>query len=330
LAANANIRCLEDGPTGGTRIQFGDDEIGQMINAPLPSSGGWNLSRIRDLSLAQSAYQIITEKRIWLPNMTMSEAVDIPVTTVAEIGKIGPVHRDINGYTPTGGIRGPFDITPRKPKSAPTYPVLWAHDAKNERTMSFDEDCEGIPRRGTTATERAALDLKVANIWKTASHCHFNCDFRFNSQSTGMQFTPNKTIGGTAWSSIQLSSIEKEKALVLWGNTTLGLLLRWWHSNRQQSGRGRIGVSILQTLPIFDVTALKPKRLNEAVKLFDTLCKSELSPIHEIDNDPVRKELDERFARDVLGLPALIYMRGGALELLRRKLAQEPSIRGNK
>jgi hypothetical protein len=81
--------------------------------------------------------------------------------------------------------------------------------------MSFDADREGIPRRGSTAAERAALRIKVATVWDTASHCHFNCDFQFNSQSTGMQFTPRKTIGGRAWLSIRLSSVEQEKALVL-------------------------------------------------------------------------------------------------------------------
>jgi hypothetical protein len=55
-----------------------------------------------------------------------------------------------------------------------------------------------------------------------------------------------------------------------------------------------------------------------------------LLPIHEIDKDPVRKELDERFAREVLGLPEQILAPGGALEVLRMKLALEPSIRGNK
>ena len=219
LIAGAKIRRLEDGPVGGTPLRFGDDTIGQALDAPLPASGGWNLARIADLSLAQTAYQLVNEGRIWLPGMSKSEAANTSITTVATIGAIGPIHRDINGNTPTGGIRGPFDISPLKPNSAPTYPVLWAHDAERERTMSFDADCEGIPRRGSTPKEQAAVDLKVASIWNTASHCHFNRDFRFNSQSTGMQFTPRRTIGGRAWLSIRLASVEQEKALVAMGET---------------------------------------------------------------------------------------------------------------
>jgi hypothetical protein len=330
LIATSTIPRLEDGPIGGCPIRFGNEVIGQVLNAPLPSSGGWNLSRIADLSLAQSAYQIANEKRVWLPTMNNAEALTIPITTIGKIGHIGPVHRDINGKTPTGAIRGPFDVPPVKPGSAPTYPVLWAHNADNERTMSFDGDCEGIPRRGSTTAEQAALALKVETVWSTASHCHFNCDFRFNSQSTSMQFTPRRTIGGRAWLSIQLPSVEQEQTLVLWANTSLGMLLRWWHSNRQQSGRGNIGRLTLHTLPVLDLTALTSEQIHEAVKIFEAMGGQQLLPLHEMDKDPVRKELDEQFARKVLGLSEGVLIPGGPLELLRMKLSREPSIRGSK
>ena len=329
LIESQKLRRLEDGPLNGTPLHFGDEVIGQALDAPLPVSGGWNLSRIVDLSLAQTAHQL-TQKSIWLPSMNKSEIVDIPVTTVGNIGEIGPYHADINYNTPAGGIRGPFDISSVEPNSAPTYPVLWAHEAARERTMSFEGDSEGVPRQGSTSEEQTIVDLKVENIWNTASHCHFNRDFRFNSQSTGMQFTPRETIGGTAWLSIKLSSGDQEKALVVWANTSLGLLLHWWHANKQQSGRGRIGKNMLHTLPILDVTALEPRLLAEAVKLFDAMSEQPLLPLHKLDSDPVRKELDEAFARNVLRLPESILTSGGPLELLREKLSREPSIRGSK
>ena len=108
------------------------------------------------------------------------------------------------------------------------------------------------------------------------------------------------------------------------------MLLYWWHSNKQQSGRGSIAKSILQTLPILDVTALKPRQLAKAVALFDAMSGLNLLPLHEIDKDPVRQELDNKFARDVLDLQAPMVKTGEPLELLRMKLAQEPSIRGAK
>ena len=75
---------------------------------------------------------------------------------------------------------------------------------------------------------------------------------------------------------------------------------------------------------------MAPPKFEAAVKIFDEMCHKQLLPIHEIDKDATRKELDERFGREVLGLPESILAPGGALEVLRMKLAQEPSIRGNK
>lgn len=310
-------------------IRFGNDVIGQAVQA-LPAQGGWNLSRVADISLAQTAYQITYQGRIWLPGMSKSEAVKIPVAAVAGIGKIGPYHADINGSTSTGGIRGPFDIESVAPGGAPTYPVLWSHDAAAQRSMLFPGDSEGLPRKGASATEQAEVDRKVESVWASASHCHFSRDFRFNSQSTSMQFTPRRTIGGHAWISIQVASPELEKALVLWANTSMGLLLHWYSASKQQSGRGRMGVLVLREFPILDVTALAPTQLDEAVKLFDLLSGMPLLPMHEIDKDPARKQLDDEFAQKVLGAPASMCAPGGPLELLRMKLAREPSIRGHK
>jgi hypothetical protein len=194
----------------------------------------------------------------------------------------------------------------------------------------FDAESEAQPRHATNAKEKVLIDHKVAAIWATASHCHFNQNFRFNSQSTAMQFTRRRTIGGRAWISIRLATAEQEKALVAWGNTTFGLLLHWYHANKQQSGRGNIGRTGLADLPVLDVTAITKTQLKAAAKIFDDLMDNDLLPFHKLDKDPVRQKLDERFALEVLGLPASVVQPGGPLELTRMKLAQEPSIRGGK
>ncbi|HET9283179.1 MAG TPA: hypothetical protein VFR24_14560 [Candidatus Angelobacter sp.] len=331
LIDSKNFRRLEDGPVGGTQLHFGDDVIGYAMDAPLPEGGAvWNLARIADLSLAQASYQLANESRLWLPGMDKSETVPIAISTIEKIGETGPIHRDINGTNPDKSIRGPFEIKSAEKDSVPTYPVLWSHDADRERTMSFEGDTEGLPLKGATEKEQESIDQKIAAIWASASHCHFNCDFRFNSQSTAMQFTPRRTIGGVAWLAIKLPNEKMEKALVLWANTSLGFLLRWWHSNKQQSGRGRLGKTMAQSLPVLDITSLNAQQIERVGKIFDEMCEKPLLPLHEIDHDPVRKELDERFAREVLSLPESMLQPDGALDVLRKKLAQEPSIRGNK
>ncbi len=330
LIEDKNLRRLEDGPVGGTPLYFGNDVIGQAIDAPISPAGLWNPSRIGDLSLAQAAYQLANNKRIWLPAMQESQAVSVPVAAVKSIGEVGPYHADINYSTSSGGIRGPFVISDIQKNFTPTYPVLWKHDATRETTLMFDPESEAQPRKAKNAGEKAIINRKVAAIWATASHCHFNQNFRFNSQPTAMQYTARRTIGGRAWTSIRLASEKQEKALVAWANTTFGLLAHWYHANKQQSGRGNIGRTALQDLPVLDVTALSSKRLKAAVKIFDDLKDKQLRPFNEIDRDAIRRTLDERFAVEVVGLPGAAVQPGGPVELVRMKLAQEPSIRGGK
>ena len=326
----SKLRKLEDGPVGGSLFHFGDDVIGYAMDAPLPEEGHWNLARIKDGALAQVAYQMVNNGLIRLPGMAKSSAIPIIITKVSGIGKVGPYHMDINGNTPDGGIRGPFKIEALKSNAAPTYPVLWTHEAKRERCMEFEADSEGILRQGKNPTEDKYAQEKATLIWATASHCHFNRDFRFNSQSTAMQFSSKKTIGGMAWPSIILSSVEQEKVLTLWGNSTFGLLLHWWYVNKQQAGRGRSGVAALPSMPVLDVNKLSKDALAKAVAIFDEMKYKELRPVNEIAKDSIRAEIDTRLATEVLGFPMELAALDGPLALLRQKLALEPSITGSK
>src|SRR5258708_5467883 len=106
--------------------------------------------------------------------------------------------------------------------------------------------------------------------------------------------------------------------------------MRTLRANKQQSGRGSIGVNALDTLPILDITTLTKKQLKAAVRIFDHICNCDLLPFHEIDKDPIRQKLDEDFLGNVLGFEATLIHSGGPLELIRKKLAHEPSIRGAK
>ena len=124
--------------------------------------------------------------------------------------------------------------------------------------------------------------------------------------------------------------MEQEKVLVLWANTSLGLLSHWWHANKQQPGRGTMGKTAIQNLPVLDVTALSQAQLDAALALFDSICGKALLPIHQIRQDAVRHELDSQFGRNVLGLPPGVVASDGPFGLLRMKLSQEPSILGSK
>lgn len=325
------LRKIEDAPLGGTAIRIGDDVVGQAIEAPLPADRPWDICRIADLALAQAAWRMAESAMLWLPGMAKAHGETLPVRKIGHMTAfIGPYHMDVNGDGPGGAIRGPFALRPTDAPGSATYPILWAHDADRERTICFEADNEGIVRPGKNAEQDGDILDKVNAVLASASHLHFNQNFQFNSQSTAMQYTKQRTIGGRAWMTVRFPEAAMEAAVTLWGNSSLGLLLHWWQANKQQAGRGNIGKTALLNFVCLDPTQLTKDQLDASAELLKARADVVLRPVNEIDLDDARADLDRAFLGDILGLPEKLFAAGGSLELLRRKLSVEPSVSGAK
>jgi len=331
VISQGNLRSIEDGPFGGTPISIGNDVIGHAIDAPISNDATWDVCRIVDLALAQSAWKLMKDGRLWLPGMSSAHSKKLPLNRIGlMIAQIGPYHADINWNGSGGAIRGPFKLKATTSPDSVTYPILWAHDADRERTIAFPADHEGLVRPGKGKEEKERILEKVNDVSASASHVHFNQNFQFNSQSTAVQFTPRRTIGGRAWLSLRFPDRQMEAAVALWGNTSVGLLLHWWQANKQQRGRGNIGKVALERFVCLDPVQLSAEQLHASAELLDQFSDLPLKPLNEINEDENRTKLDRAFLIDILGLPATLADKGGALELLRAKLAHEPSIHGRK
>ena len=197
--------------------------------------------------------------------------------------------------------------------------MLWAHDAQLEKRMVVAPDSEGRISLG--------MENLAAEIWDTRSHAHHNADFRFNSQPLAVAFTERQTIGGRAWPNVKFDDRAHEIAYTLWGNTTLGLLCYWWHSSRQQAGRGSMPITAIRTMPTLDITKLTPAQFATAEEIFEDMREAQFLPANEAYQDNTRKELDHRVLIDMLGLPTSVLE---PLDLLRLKWCSEPSVHGGK
>jgi hypothetical protein len=70
--------------------------------------------------------------------------------------------------------------------------------------------------------------------------------------------------------------------------------------------------------------------LSTAASKFEDFVERPLRPFNEIDKDTIRHDLDRIVLIDILKLDESLLVEDGAIALLRRKLAQEPSISGSK
>lgn len=311
LIREAALRRLEGGPYGGSPLIIGTSEMGEVISAPI-DAGSWSVAGIIDCSAAQTAFQV-AQGRTWLPTMKPLESPDIPISVIGNICQVGLHDANIVGRG------GQTAFTRGQPSNSATYPMLWGHGANRERNLIVPPDSQGRVQQGRE--ERAEV------IWDTRSHAHHNRDFQFNANPLAAAFTEQQTIGGRAWPSVKFESRSHEVAYTLWGNTTFGLLLYWWHSSRQQAGRGIMPISAIRTMPTLDITRLTAEQLAIAEVIFADMRDAEFLPANEAYRDDSRQELDRRVLTEMLCLPESILE---PLELLRLKWCAEPSVHGGK
>ena len=256
-----------------------------------------------------------------------SRAISFPIVTLGTVANRGLVHRDISGgptdRQKTGPSQGPFVVRPIRSGEVPTYPMLWAHSSDRERTFVVRPDRCGEPREGD--------ETRAAECWnRAASRLHSNLDFRLNSQSLAMCLTPKKCLGGTAWPNVIPHEQCYEIPLLLWSNSTLGLILFWWQGTRQQQGRARITVTKLPELLVLDPRTLTEEQTNRCRIVFDEFEDRAFLPANEAYRDEVRKDLDRALffgSASVLQLdPGLVE----GLDLLRDEWCAEPSVHGGK
>ena len=328
IRSSGQMRNIESA-YGMSSIVIGRQEYGSILNAPIPASGPWPLVGIVDADLAQVAWNLERGAFV-LVGLPKTETISLPIAPIGSIAGRGPYDLDIYWNQSDGTPRGPFDLVRPAVSPVPTYPMLWAHAAKKERRVVLKPDSEGRIKPASGKMTEDRITDKAAQIWVTATRAHYNRDLRFNSQSLIVAMTNRPCIGGRAWPSVIFQDPEHEYAFALWCNSTLGLLMHWWATNKTQSGRGTTTVTGIPNIPTLDVRRLTEKQLTAAKNAFAAIRELRFLPFDQINEDPVRAELDRRLLVDVLGLPESLVDEGGPIDLLRRKLAREPQIHGGK
>ena len=305
-----NIRRLEEPPIGGNSIQVGDELIGSALNCPLQDV--WAVSRIREFSLVQCAYQL-ANGYIWLPQQ--QEGIEISMTSVE---KIATIHT----YDHRRESTGPFDIITGA-SNEDLYPGLWHVNSENQRALLVAPDCHGIIR--SNSWDRAQQVL--ANIGRV----HHNVALHFNTNSLAVLFTERPTIGVNLLPNLKFDNSLYEYVWTLWGNSTLGMLCYWMHSAKRQAGRGWIRLTSLRSMPTLDIRQLDDTALQNAKRIFEDIKHKKMLPFHQMDEDEIRQELDRLLLSDVLGFSEETHPEVHAgLRILRERLCAEPSIHGGR
>ena len=315
-AINAKLKENESG-----RLCIGTQKFGRMSHSSSAEFVEAGAGGIQDEAVEMFASKL-KEGVLHLPRFRSD--VCLPIVHLKELGKRCKDSKFIVQW-------GPFEKVSVSRQASEKgnfeYPILWAHERSREKDreewkgwesrMMLGPDHEGITKRGREA--------EALEYWNTyASRLYFNRDFRLTSQSLAACMTRKKAIGGRAWPNFKCHDENWNEPIVLWMNTTLGLVSFWFKGTRQQAGRSLLHLGPQDTLPVYDMRTLTGQQIELAKKTFKEFSGKEFLRANRADSDSVRRALDKAVLIDLLGLPESIME---SLDLLRTKWCNEPSLR---
>jgi hypothetical protein len=248
--------------------------------------------------LNHALLQLLTEHRYHDTTLTLAP--------IRVLGELGPDRRDIYDG---------FEIL--RSNSTPTsYPALWGHEADKVFKLQHMPNAYLTPLH----QPRKGRPLRDAGqLWNHAGTILLAERMRLNTQRL-VALHMDQPVLANVWWSFKLQDTltdDHAKSLVLWLNSTLGLLLLF--GNRQETEGAWVSFKkpLWQELPVLDVKKLPKKVLKQLAQVFDMLCQQALLPLPQMASDAVRAQIDAAIA-NALGLPDLTP--------LREQLAREPVI----
>lgn len=228
----------------------------------------------------------------------------IKVATLGSIGALGPDRRDIYDA---------FELSPGRT----AYPALWGHAAGNMRSIASRPNSWLSPR-AAPAAGRPYRD--AALLWGRSGCLMIAERMRLNTQRVFAVRVSGPALSNVWWPfAVHGGNQSMEKALALWLNSTLGILLAAGHRVPTQGSWVQFKKPVLRQLPVLDVRHLEPAQLSQLSSLYDQIADQHLEPLRKMENDTLRVTIDKGISQ-VLGLPDI--------SALRVLLGQEPIIAG--
>lgn len=165
---------------------------------------------------------------------------------------------------------------------------------------------------------RNLRDLQV--LWSRSSRLMIGDRIRFNTNRLVGVRLPERALSNTWWPLLLREGVDTErheKAVILWINSTLGLILLLIRRQETEGPWMQFKKPILANLPIIDLRGLSDNQLDILASTYDRLAQNELKPFAEINTDESRAEIDTAIGR-VFNIPDL--------SRIRRLLAKEPVV----
>lgn len=289
---------------GALSLTVGETKVGEAISLPwskLKQRPAWMLpSAFAQADLIRVAYHL-ERGRLWLPGV--GQVGDLPLRPLSDFGELGPDRRDIHDA---------FELSNKRTG----YAAFWGQSAE-VNTLGQQ------PNRYLKPVKKAKKGRPWRDpnkLWPRSGRLLLLERLRLNTQSVVAIRTPELVLSNMWWEFSYngvLWSEEVEKALALWFNSTLGLLMLLAQRQETQGAWVAFKKPTLKALPVLDLHSLTAEQLEELAFAYDELADESLYPYPEMHIDLVRADIDQAIA-NTLDLPDF--------SPLRDMLAHEPVV----
>ena len=290
---------------GAVDIAQGEEKVGEAVGVPWSSlrKSLWNFPcAFAQADLARSLLFLL-EGKLYLPTRGIIRVKQkLKLRPLQEIAELGFDVRDMHDG---------FKLATSKTD----YPAFWDHDASRMFTLKrapnsflspLPEAKEGRPLR------------EAVHLWKKAGRLLIAERLRLNTMRLTAILVGQKVLSNVWWTLVlKRGGAEAEKALALWLNSSLGILLLLGHREETQGPWVKFKKPVLGQMPVLDVLGIGVRATAKLAQTFDQLAEKALLPFSEMATDPVRAKIDEAVA-SALGLPDF--------SILRQLLAREPIL----
>ena len=282
--------------------------LGEITILPAPKcNNNWTSAIFCQSFLARVHWELDKNFRLAMPGASVQQS--IPLCRLDALGGLGYDVRDITDA---------FEVDRTASRWTP-YPGFWDHDAArviqiaqapNAFLTARTEPIEGRKLKSAAAVwGKAGKILLVSRLWPITHKV----------LATGFDA---KVLGNTWWAFDDVSlSPKQRKALLLWINSTLGLLFYYGRRAVTRSAWMQMKKPAWQSMPVLNVRNLSQEQSDALSATYDLVSKETFQPLAQLDSDPTRIQIDEVLCK-TLSLPSLAP--------IRDLLVREPGLTGRK
>lgn len=290
---------------GALEVKLGDVKVGEAVAFSWDALKGYPIW-ILPCAYAQSdlirASYHLAKGLLWLPGH--GRVAELSLCPLSDLGTFGPDRRDIHDGFNLSRVRT-------------AYPAFWGHDAVAVHTLNQSHNAFLSP---LSKAKKGRHLRRVEDLWPLASRLHIAERLWLKTISLVAVRLPNPVLSNVWWSlslRAKLKTQYNEKALALWLNSSLGLIILLAHRVETRGAWIDFKKPILESMPVVDVRVLSHDQKKTLAAAYDRLSDKSLLPLPEMYRDPVRAEIDAVIAK-TLNLPDF--------SILRNLLAQEPVV----